>query len=101
MWKAMTYSVTLCFIKSPVFVRWISIPSILFVTITHDRWHSADMKLHLLRYISDDGFGACLKDQLPLDEGRHRVRGGSGSLLVHFHGYLGGIIVVMAAHGVS
>ncbi len=52
--------------------------------------------LHLLGHISDDGFGPRLKDQLPFDEGRHRVRGGGGSLLVRFHGYLSDIIVVIA-----
>lgn len=56
--------------------------------------------LHLFRYVSDDGFRARLKDQLPLDEGRHRVRSGGGFLLVCFHGYLGGIVVVLATCGV-
>lgn len=56
--------------------------------------------LHLLRYVGDDGFGASLKDQLPFDEGSHRVRGASGALLVLFHGYLcdirDAIVVVLA-----
>lgn len=52
--------------------------------------------LHLLGHISDDGFGTSLKDQLPLDEGRHIVRLGGGVCLVCFHGYLCGIATVIA-----
>ena len=54
---------------------------------------------HPLGYIRDDRFGARLEDQLPFDEGRHRVRGGGGggggSLLVRFHGYLCDVIAVI------
>lgn len=60
--------------------------------------------LHLLGHISDDGFGACLEDQLPFDEGRHGVRGARGYLLIRFHGYLCDIItligVIMAAQAI-
>lgn len=53
--------------------------------------------LHLLGYISDDGFGSRLEDQLPLDEGRHIVRLGGGVILVCFHGYLCDIVVIFLA----
>lgn len=58
------------------------------------QWGNTVM-LHLLGYVSDDGFGARLKNQLPFDEGRHRVRGGDGSLLVRFYGYECNIIIVI------
>lgn len=53
--------------------------------------------LHPLGYISDDGLGPRLEDQLPFDEGGHRVRGALGSLLISFHGNLCGIIAVILA----
>lgn len=60
--------------------------------------------LHLLGHIGDYGFGASLKDQLPFDEGSNRVRGGTGALLIRFHGYLCDIsaaaVVVMATEGI-
>ncbi|KAG7231147.1 hypothetical protein INR49_027187 [Caranx melampygus] len=46
---------------------------------------------------SDDGFGTSLKDQLPLDEGRHIVRLGGGVSLACFHGYLCDIAVIVTA----
>lgn len=53
------------------------------------------MSLHLLGNICDDRLGTRLKDQLPFDDGRHRVRGGGRSLLIRLHGYLRDIIPVV------
>ena len=50
------------------------------------------MSLHLLGNICYDRLGTRLKDQLPFDDCRHRVRGCGRSLLICLHGYLHDII---------
>lgn len=52
--------------------------------------------LHLLGYISDDRFGADLKNQFCFNECGHRIRCGSRALLVCFHCFLCYFIVVTA-----